>query len=731
MAFASDRKANYYCEGDILALLFADQIHDFLGSDRGIKKIKESKKNIPKDKQETLREYDERMKRYIKSAWGDIEVKKDNETMKITDILSKLKGSPQSKAEQLIEEYSGKDGDLDLGKLEKFKVIKKNSKPSQIEVLEDIGYGTRKYIQYRCKDIGIDIEKGKNYADVKIDYLASNKAFLTAMINPQITKGSCPLITPNFHKQIVFSPILSNVYDQAATNSIYSSSTSYYSEKQRNKSINERYSIVDTNKNKLEWGLIDSPKFCEIAKWYKNPTPSQSVDNFMKKFGLNKENKEDLRFLYNIMIEGFSKFLNISVDLQNGNKFILKNYLTSHSPPYTMDKKTKENLNQEYPSISFGVLRPIGKGSTQNYTAASSKVNKYYWDKEGGEQWFIVQSYLILEILENLGKDLSPLYCTGQISVTFKQLLESFSFFAFVSELKIKDIDYSENLKKSQSAIMEMGGPSVLNISQYLKDNVAFPYLESKLVLTCLFLKTLGDLSIVTGAFFGGVVNALRNVNFFSTGDKTAAQIASTLKYMNMEPPEGGGASKDSYLWPYILREIEGRGMSGYNAKAIVLEGDLLLEDILELSGYSIIETKNKEQLNTFENNCNMFRNQYIDNIEDEELVDKLQQLSCENSEIANWNILEEAKNPKLEIGFIRDKKGNVLKARRIKKQNILERIKLFKEKPGQLSAKETYNINKGRKKKDGMKNYKKDGMKNKKELEKSWVDWLTGGWKA
>ena len=721
MAFSSDRKAIYKCEGDILALLFADQIHDFLGSDRGIKKIKESKKNIPKEKQESIKEYDERMKSYIISAWGDMEVKKDDETKKIRDILSNLKGSPQSKAERLIEEYSGKDGKLELGKLEEFKVIKKKSQPGQIEVLEDIGYGTRKYIQYRCKEIDIDIEKDKKYADVKIDYLASNKAFLTAMINPQITKDSCNLITPNFYKQMVFSPILSNVYDQAATNSIYSSSTSYYSEKQRNKSINERYSIVDTNKNKLEWGLIDSPKFCEIAKWAKNSTSSPSVDNFMRKFGLKKENKEDLRFLYNIMIEGFSKFLNISVDLQNGNKFILKNYLTSHSPPYTMNKKTKEFFKNKYLNISFGDLRPIGKGSTQNYTAASSKVNKYYWDKEG-EQWFIVQSYLILEILEKLGNNLPPLYCTGKTPVTFKQLLESFNFFAFVSELKIKDIDYSQNLKNSQSAIMEMGGPSVLNISQYLKDNVVFIKMNSKLVLTCLFLKTLGDLSIVTGAFFGGVVNALGNVNFFSTGDKTAAQIASTLKYIKMEPKEEGGASKERYLWPYILREIEGRGMSGYNARAIDLPDDLLLEDILELSGYSIIETKNKEQLNTFENNCNMFRNQYIDNIEDKNLVDKLQQLSCENSEMANWGILEEAKNPRLKLKFTRDNQGNVFKAKSLK-QNILE--ERFKPKKSQSREERKLRIETRKKETKEEKLQERREEKLQERREKTWGTWV------
>jgi len=141
-------------------------------------------------------------------------------------------------------------------------------------------------------------------------------------------------------------------------------------------------------------------------------------------------------------------------------------------------------------------------------------------------------------------------------------------------------------------------------------------------------LKSLGDLTIITNSFYDGIITN-ENINFFATFDRTAASIATTLSY------------NDTSLYPYVLLEQPGYGTGAYYPENLSKEFNV--KDILRLGNLEVIKKDKLEEYENSKSNCELFKDKYLDNIEDLKIKETLESLNCANSYNENWDILEES----------------------------------------------------------------------------------------
>ena len=616
-----DKVAEFECSGDIFKLLFADQIHDFLGERGTSGSVTRTKKQL---------------KSYLNQSWKFYGLNVDKQESFFKNQQKKRKRDEEEEtigyqllAEKIIIENSGKSRGKELGNIKKFKNLNLNTKVNQLRFEEDLGLATRLYIQQVCKkNKGKNIQSSKFKADLHID-ATKGKAyyFLTSMINLPVTARGiqesglkCDPAIQEYFKQIKFTPVLANIFDMAAFHGLYKSSAAYYGEELGIKTKVNRFKITDNFKNTLEWELRNAPKFYNIALWFlrymfkkplfwTSPYDSTEVLDFNTSFGLDSSKPDDVYFLYSLMIDGFKSFINQTAELSDKSKRTCKSVIKGAFGQRKIDKKEiftviTDKIKQQDISIMIDVYKSR---------------SEYIKD--------IIDDILNMNITR---PDKLLFYNAGCKSVYInKEYLQNLMFYSYITELKINvkgevPRDYKEFLFPVQKYLQNfsISGPSVKNILNTVggKEN-------PNRTFTLLMLKTLGDLSISTSSFYDGIINEdKKNINFFVTFDRTAACIATTLSY--------NGES----LYPYVLLEQPGFGTGAYLPEN--LGNEFNLTDIVNLGGLQIIDKETYYILENNKSNCELFKEKYM-------LSNDIENLDCSISRDENVQIIYEQSSPK------------------------------------------------------------------------------------
>jgi len=599
----------FKCNGDIFKLIYGDQIHDFMGE-----------RLLSNDRRTTRTEKD--MINNINKAWKfyGLDLNKEKQGFKVE--------SYQTLSERIISKYSGESkSGKELGDINKFKNLNVNNKELMMRYEEDLGLSTRLYIQQVCKNRHkIDIQKDDYTADIHVD-ATKGKAhyFLTSMVNLPVTFRAVQDAylckeedkeLQNYFKQIKFTPLLANIFDMASFNQLYKTSAAYYNEEIKIKNEVATFLINDTNGNTMKWQLRNVPKFYNIAYWFVRDTKMRDfynikeVDDFITSLDLNKDNKDDIYFLYSLMIDGFKNFINKKIELSN--------------------KKTKT-----LKSVLKNAIKTIKIGPKEAYTFLTQKIRLNLIKKETYE----LTSKFILKIIDDIllvsksNKNKLKFYDIGCREVYVDETyLRNIMFYSYITMLQLEtdktSLDLKPYLYSTQKYLQGFDkdpGASVKNIQRSMVYN---KNKDPNYMLTLLMLKSLGDLTIITNSFYDGIITN-ENINFFATFDRTAASIATTLSY------------NDTSLYPYVLLEQPGYGTGAYYPENLSKEFNV--KDILRLGNLEVIKKDKLEEYENSKSNCELFKDKYLDNIEDLKIKETLESLNCANSYNENWDILEES----------------------------------------------------------------------------------------
>ena len=609
MTDTNPKIAEFKCSGNIFALIFGDQIHDFMGE-----------RVLGENTMVTRSE--KGMIELINKAWENfgLSIEQEKEQLDVE--------SYQNLSEKIISKYSGKSKEKEkkeLGDIDKFKNLNVNNKEYLMRYEEDLGLATRLYVQKVCQQrLDIDIQTNDYTADIHIDATKGRAHnFLTAMVNLPVTlravqgAGMCStegkeeeIALQNYFKQIKFTPLLANIFDMATFNQLYKTSAAYYNEAIKIKNDVVSFKINDSKRNTLEWELRSVPKFYNIAYWFigkaqvKKFYNKKEVNEFAKSLNLERDNDDDKYFLYSLMIDGFKNFIDTRIQLSANKKTrTLKSVLKS----------------------AIGIKKVKTK---EVYTFLSLKIKQGKIDKNT----YKLASGLILNIIDDiLMTDETKLkfYDIGCTEVYINDsYLRNIMFYSYITKLKLNDTDLTEYLLDAQKYLQGFSDPgaSVNNIIKTIEvlNSEAEDY--GKSILTLLMLKSLGDLTIITNSFYDGIVSN-KNINFFASFDRTAACIATTLSY------------QDKPLYPYVLLEQPGYGVGAYEPGD--LGDEFNVTDVVKLTGHEIIKNSQLEEYENSKSNCDLFKDKYLDSIEDEQIKQKLESLNCNISYNENWDILE------------------------------------------------------------------------------------------
>ena len=658
----------FYCHGDILLLLLGDQFHDFIGErakkteasgdqdSSGPSDISDQSDAEGSDKKPNS--FINTVKENFKEGWGYIidGIKDKDYRNKFTTIIDGITPQGQSYAEKIIKENSSKISNLKLGDSSNFKYLSVK-KGTEIKYQEKLGEQTRKYIQLTSKSYEKDIETSNNIADIKIDALASNKNFVSAMLDLPTSElfldKLCP-VPEGYAKQIKYTPILPNIYDEAPLDGIYYSSAAHngkdYNEKIKNY---EEYSIVDEKNNKIEWAMLQAPRFWDIALWKIKskgklskifPDYNKNMSEFIEKTKTSFTDDEMDYFLYKSMVKSCYTFLNKKITLKNGEQFMLFN-------------KIKEFLGNALPKShkphgSKG--RPVNLLNTFTFTTARKMPTKkkFIDDKE----FFEEAAERVLMIFDKLFDEISLkgplfLYYLGCPPVNLdKEFMEQFIFksFGLIIDLKItvngepqKKFDNKALVKPQTEQIGVKGNLSVAQVYTQIKNlkriNISgntLTFEQEKLAL--FLLKTLADLSITTSSFYKGTVEG-NKVNFLTTQDITSATIATTLRKKERKKDE-------KFLYKHILLQKSGLGgIAAYNLDIpnLISHEEYNLTDIFSDYNLQTIDKGEKEFLDRSEQNCELFKELYLETPYMKALPEQVGEISCINTLDRNMKILE------------------------------------------------------------------------------------------
>ena len=697
-----DYDGKFFCHGDILLLLLGDQFHDFIGE--------RAKKTEASGDQDSSGPFDESeasdaevsdkkqnsfintLKDNFKEGWGYIlnDIKDKGYKQKFIDIINGISPQGQSYAEKIIKENSSEILDLKLGDSSNFKYLSVK-KGTEIKYQEKLGEQTRKYIQLISKTYGKDIEITDDVADVKIDALASNKNFVSAMLDLPTSElfldKQCQL-PEGYNKQIKYTPILPNIYDEAPLDGIYYSSAANNGKKYNEKIKNyEEYSIVDEKGNQIEWAMLQAPRFWDIALWKTKSEGklseifSDHTDNMKKFIDRTKTSFTDEEreyFLYKSMVKSCYIFLNKKITLKNGKQFMLFN-------------KIEDFLGKELPKSykPYGSNRNVKLLNTFTFTTGRKMPTKIVFSKD--KEYFEEAAERVLMIFDKLFEKISEtslfLYYLGCMPVKLdKDFMEQFIFksFGLIIDLKItvsgqdpKEFDNKYLIKPQTEQIGAKGNLSVSKVYNQIK-NFKSIIIQGKKIsqeqpkLALFLLKTLADLSITTSSFYKGTLDR-NKVNFLTTQDITSASIATTLtKYT---APEQG-----HHLYKHILLQKSGLGgISAYNLDipTLISHEEYNLTDIFSDYNLQTIDKGEKEFLDRSEQNCELFKELYLETPYMKAFAKQVGEISCINTLDRNMNILEPILPVELPDVFVdaREQQPRVSKreSKRKRVQEVLE----------------------------------------------------------
>ena len=655
----------FYCHGDILLLLLGDQFHDFIGErakkteasgyqdSSGPSDISDQSDAEGSDKKPNS--FINTVKENFKEGWGYIidGIKDKDYRDKFTTIIDGITPQGQSYAEKIIKENSSKISDLKLGDSSNFKYLSVK-KGTEIKYQEKLGEQTRKYIQLTSKSYGKDIETSNNIADIKIDALASNKNFVSAMLDlptsEEFLNKQCQL-PEGYNKQIKYTPILPNIYDEAPLDGIYYSSAAHngeYNEKIKNY---EEYSIVDEKNNEIEWAMLQAPRFWDIALWKTEskgklseifPDYNDNMREFIEKTEGSFDNDEMNYFLYKSMVKSCYIFLNKKITLKNGKQFMLFNKIKEFLPDLPKSHKphgSNRNVN---------LLNTFTFIKTRRMPTKKTFIGDKVFFEEAAKRVLMIFDKLFDEISR---KGPLFLYYLGCPPVNLdKEFMEQFIFksFGLIIDLKItvngepqKKFDNKALVKPQTEQIGVKGNLSVAQVYKQIKKilpvNIAgqiIPREQEKLAL--FLLKTLADLSITTSSFYKGIVEG-NKVNFLTTQDITSATIATTLGKLT-------APTKGYLLYKHILLQKSGLGgIAAYNLDIpdLISHEEYNLTDIFSDYNLQTIDNDEKEFLDRSEQNCELFKDLYLETPYMKVFAKQVKEISCINTLDRNMKILE------------------------------------------------------------------------------------------
>lgn len=667
-----DNIVEFKCKGNIFNLLFADQIHDFLGerikASISIKDIFE-KLSIAWSNTELLYNITlipEKM---------NIKVKRNTYHIPSSSNAEIQSTSTQTIAEKIIEEFSGSvqisGKDYNLGENKNFKILKANK--TQLKYEEDLGKDIRVHIQNVClKEQSVDIEDKSFHAEIHIDALKNSKRLLTSMINLPVTLASvesCNQIVneelSNYFNQIEFKPLISNIYDMATADPVFVSSQAYNSVKQSYKQCPKEYMITDGYQNRLIWGLIDAPTFFEISYYFSKtyhkstfadiPTYKEmytNVENFLLKMNLKIEtNNVDLFFLYKLMIDDFDKFTNYQIKYKDKTNISMRKII----------KQIVDNTTFKFPNENTELFTQISKEKRKLAQKFRKEGNRIIIDRETIRLNYQRIFNISHKIARTKRKTESLLYSVGCMDVylDYDYIKNYTKYNAFIYKLQIGNanrykkvpINLTNEVKRRQIHLQAEGGPSVKNIGEMIFPpslrSIERRELQSqKELFTSFMLKTLGDLSVFTGSFCDGIKNKRNRelydgnkipdnyVNFYASMDVTSSLIGANLKVK----------IKDEYhdLFPYIILERPNYGMSAFLPDHYPYRNEKNLVQILQIGKLEIIQAKEykklKDDLEATKNNCDAVIEKLIEVDEKNEEIYKT--IDCTTSSV--WEILED-----------------------------------------------------------------------------------------
>ena len=480
----------FKCQGNIVKMVFGDQLHDFFG-ERGTGDDGDEYKLESKDMVEVM-----------KTAWVDTKLF-DNNTYK---TLINGTTNYQKRAEEIIKEYGLKDDGFDN--------IKFNIKNKFIYDTRDTSALIDMYLHYISNSNKI------NNIDIHVDAVKRNRLFKSAMNRNDISK-EISLLNSAQREDIgsdlnVYSTYVSgNLYDMANMDSMYKESIrigNYLEDKSEREQV---YIIKDTEKNQMEWKLTKKPF------WY--DTCIEIIENFDE--NKYKELLSDVKIYYNKSVSVFTnddnKKFSLMGLLKNNINEIIEESIPDKSLGDFKNQKSKPVFNfkarvSEYKSlgevnfIKF-IFKEVDTAATA--TATATKLLKF--------QLNCIKSSF--EVLFNPEKE-DEVKLKLFEPLTLKQIpgyARTIGEEASIDYLKInnKEIDMKNLLKP----LYIRGGPSVSNISNYININKKLTPDDKLGLLMC---KTLGDLTVITSSFAEG---DNKMVNILLTFDKTCAAIARTL----------------------------------------------------------------------------------------------------------------------------------------------------------------------------------------------------------
>lgn len=650
---------DFECNGNIINMLIADQMHDFLGS-RATKKTELDTilgffRDIYGDEIAKLigsgdqKQFQKKSENFIEYNSGEItvpDINKDNikkfselRLKKfVLDNSMKTTISQQKLSEIKRELDSFPERKLKLGKHDNFTALRFMDE-GVLKHEDDLGVGTRVYTQNISKIYtGIDPqETGAGViSNVHIDALKSNKNLITAMINLPITTKAlgkfCDWRTQSYMKQIKFTPLVSNLYDAATLDNAFTSSSVYYSEETHIQSCDRTYNITDTFGNILSFKLSKTPNFYEIAKYFVEGRDSIQTNKFISEFEIDIDKNE---FLYHNMIDNFKKFYNTRIKYSNEKNKDISSLIKEH---FTL-------FSERWPIDNEEIIYIDDKNKEFSRSSKSIRHMKTYFLnklKNFNEDEVKRISTIIIGMVEDKKFKQLELYKFGcDNNVKMESYINNFITPAYITYLGIKDKNGSkkfntERLTRLQYELNKTKGPSVENIITYIKEHTQLSAEEKTIMF---FLKTLGDLGVTLGSFCGGVITIeerQRNINYIATFDTTSAMIATTL------------SKEGVYLYPFVLFNVPSAGMFAY---AVDFFGkEFTLSDIVRVSGKKIIDEDILVDLENSKENCQelleivtsiIYSRADNDDESISNLSDKLDNLKCYNEPQNNKELFE------------------------------------------------------------------------------------------
>ena len=492
MAAQPEKVAEFNCKGDIVQIILADQLHDFLGAEdaRGSKQF-----NFIN------------FRNRIANMWSNTFGVENSEA----DFL-KYKGASQFQklSETLIKNFMAPDpNDHNFVPLQR---------PTSGLEAQKLGI-----IDLHCL---FDVFGGKP-VKIHIDAIRSNKNLLMDwrsfhskldLLTSYETGGMRAYFEEK--KNIYqFTPVLGNLFDMAVFDKAFK-----YSSTLLNKSsiinIKENYEINGINGSKIKWTLEAFPSFYEIAtktdlrgeNLYKDPIYYNHMINDVKWLFNQK-----LVFLKHgiasgVHMEGVVEETFFEKFILNPNRESIKHYFDNiEFYPHNVIEHGKKKVI--YTNDNTGSLKWMSKTGKNILTFIKENLTD--------ERAKVLQAQVIIFLTNFVIRD-------GNQTIQIQdEEVNSLAYInrprkAYVSycvyKYKNKMLDITTKILNIQKSLNFE--PSVRNIV----DLVYTHNLGGEDLFNCLLCKSLGDLSVITSSFYDETV-----INYMSSMDKTAIFEACTL----------------------------------------------------------------------------------------------------------------------------------------------------------------------------------------------------------